>query len=367
VQLAGELCEWLAAPDPRILEQWLQGYALAPVPDDEDSYKLLGRAAYLFADAGVSRKRFSERLAEYIDTEPDRRRPGKRANQLLLNLFMLCAVLSQPSELGGALKRVLSRAVVRGDWLGLDLREALETALINNQDNDELVGHWLSMLDGENSSFLPGSIEAGFEGVLLARPSKSRHGGPVWVALSSALSKVVARLSDATDAREQLRRNFLDRLGEAYPGEPWNQFLIELADRDHWPGWAVESLPELLVALPPKGGGRRYLIWKPMLDLLPNDPTPSILRKYCEGLIIEIRARPADVPILDEDAPLMERERQMFPYRASHPDESLALVNNALLLVEQRRTHLHQLRDAREIRTIRERLAFQRLRPSATV
>src|SRR6185503_11521173 len=133
---------------PGLLVRWLQGYGLPPVGHDEEPYLWLLRGIPPGADRDNVEEAFANRVAKLLDEKPDETRLGERPDQLLYNLYHLCAGLQRPDELGERLYAVFTRGKLKGEWRGVDLRYALLGALISNQVDARLLPVWEAMLEG---------------------------------------------------------------------------------------------------------------------------------------------------------------------------------------------------------------------------
>src|SRR2546425_483054 len=103
--------KWLTKTNwqPGELIDWLQGYDMPPVGHDEEPYVWLLRGLPEADERHEAEKEFAKRVAVLLLDEPDVKRPGKRADQVLYNLFMLGAGLSCPDELAVPLYEIYER------------------------------------------------------------------------------------------------------------------------------------------------------------------------------------------------------------------------------------------------------------------
>src|SRR5207253_9557411 len=87
---------WLMKEDWNMsqLMDWLQGYGLPFAGDADEPYLWLLRGIPEASERHVTEVQFAGRVAALIRECPDVERPGKRPDQILYNLFMLCAGLS---------------------------------------------------------------------------------------------------------------------------------------------------------------------------------------------------------------------------------------------------------------------------------
>lgn len=262
---------WLARPDWTLDEahDWLQGHFLPPVGHDEDIFVWILRGLLWADDRGAAEAETARRLARVLRERPDVTRPGLRSEELLYNLFMLCAGLGIPEVLGEPLLVVYDQRELRGRWMGTDLRVALTAALIPNQVDKRLLPVWLSMIDGGGGDdFLIGSLAHGLDGVTFLPADEP--GEPPLEEIGKALKLVSQRMQDEPDRRPQLK-GYIDRVISRYPGRPsWHEELIRLADECAWPDWAVVSLPSLCVPLDQHAPTSQcqILVWEVYLPLV---------------------------------------------------------------------------------------------------
>ncbi len=258
LRLREMLAEWLAREEwhPQQLIEWLQGYDLPPVGHDDEPYLWLLRGLPVANERYEAEVELANRVARILEDEPDRKRPGTRPDQVLYNLFMLCAGLSCPDQLADSLYGVFQRGVLEGEWLGVDLRYALQIALILNQSDDRLLQEWEAKLDSRKQVFLPGSEYDGFEGIRLI-PSVDGRGKPALDAIGKALRAMAIHLEDDEERSAQLV-SLINRVVETYPGrQTWNIDLLYQAIRNRWPDWAMQSLP-LMRHVPGKYTGQIF-------------------------------------------------------------------------------------------------------------
>src|SRR5205085_8111745 len=136
----------------------------------------------------------ARRMSRVIREKPDVSRPGDRPDEVLFNLFMLCAILGRPGELGEPLLAVYERRELRGEWRGSDLRVALTAALISNQIDKRLLPVWQAMIEGREDDFLIGSMRYGLDGITLMPGSEDDPGEAALDEIGGALKAVSLRL-----------------------------------------------------------------------------------------------------------------------------------------------------------------------------
>src|ERR1700687_508395 len=121
------LQDWLGSepPDFAILVHWLEGFSL-PATGEEEPYLLLLQG--LFGIENYADRVFTLRIVQFLESSPDVNRPGNSPDEVLFNLFRLCANYSRPLHLARPLQAILSRQQVSGAFEGTDLRAVLRDA-----------------------------------------------------------------------------------------------------------------------------------------------------------------------------------------------------------------------------------------------
>src|SRR5215213_708177 len=218
-RVGSALEEWLARPDWTLGEahDWLQGHRLPPVGHDEDAFVWMLRGLLCADDRGEAEAETARRLARVLGERPDVTRPGLRPDELLYNLFMLCAGLGFPEVLGEPLLAVYERRELSGRWMGTDLRVALTAALIPNQVDKRLLPVWQSMIGGRCDDFLIGGLAHGLDGVTFL-PAAEPGEAPLRE-LGDALKALSVRLHDEPDRRPEFAQ-YIEGVVSRYPGRP---------------------------------------------------------------------------------------------------------------------------------------------------
>lgn len=279
-ELGREVRRWLAnsaEDETGQLQDWLQGYYLSAFGCVDEPYLFLLRALSQDEDSYEVETALARRAARLLAERPDERRPGRRPEQLLYNLLMLCGGLSQAAELADPLYDVYQRRELRGDWRGLELRAALGPALIYNQKDNRLEAEWQRLIREDHHDYLIGSSEDGLEAVLLMPPSMEQQGEPALEAIGTALSTMtrqVERQTQQAERHDERPASFLplvNRVLSTYPGRPsWSADLIRMANGHYWPAWAIMCLPELFVQANDSEVYNEYYLWEVFLPILKN-------------------------------------------------------------------------------------------------
>jgi hypothetical protein len=313
---------WLSQQSWEVQElvDWLQGYTLPPVGQDEEPFVWILRGVTLNDDRYKAESELAFRLARFIETEPGSIQLGKRPNQVLYNLFMLCAGLSYPKVLGESLYAIYEKRSLEGEWLGVDLRDALLMALVSNQIDNRLQSIWEYMLSGGTDDFLPGDEFDGFNGILLMPSAETGLGEPAMSEIGSALHSISKHLEPEQE-RRPIFSSHIKTAVEAYPGRPtWSADLIMQANEKQWPAWAVECIPNLYIPLEQVTGEKnRTLIWHYILACVPCSYKYEILDHLCKGHVLDTRLSDQTALFVEYIAPYFERVRigNQFPSERS--------------------------------------------------
>jgi hypothetical protein len=236
---------WLASDDWNTTQliDWFQGYDLPALGHDEEPYLWLVRGIPEADERYPAEKKFASRAAVLLKEQPDVKRPGKRPDQVLYNLLMLCAGLACADELFDPLFEVLERQKTQGNWRGIDLRTALKAALISNQKDSRLLPVWEdALLDGEQRFLAIDEYEF-IDATRLMPPSAAKRGEPAVDAIGKAL-KIVAKRNEHQEMREEIFASAAKKVIDTYPGRPmWGRDLLLQAVQQEWPKWAIETIP----------------------------------------------------------------------------------------------------------------------------
>jgi hypothetical protein len=275
-EMGERLRTWLDGPagSARLVD-WLQGYGLPPVGYADEPYLWLLRGMGAIGDERSAKAPdrtyddlFCEQVAALLLARPDVNRPGARPEQVLYNLFLLCAGLRCPGCLADPLYAIFQGEKLTGSWLGVDLRTTLRSALAENQVHERLRRVWLAMIRGE-IAFLPGDEESGFAGLLMMPEAPGARGEPAVRAVGDGLTALIRRLESDEHARARLVE-MIDSVHDTFPDyDGWNDRLIEFAHRDEWPAWALSTLPPLSAATDRR---EEYHVWRVIADCVRHVP-----------------------------------------------------------------------------------------------
>lgn len=245
-RLRKSLEEWLKSKEWSLEEllQWLQGYRLPPVGYDYEVYVWMIRALLTSSKREKMEKELAIRLAGLLETRPDVSRPGDRPDEVLYNLFMLCAEIKQKKIIGPHLDEVYKRRKLNGEWHGLSLRSALRTSLIYNQTNGELKKVWRRMVLGRANKFLRGHELDGFEGALHLQKGPDSD-EPDINEIGNALKAMSVYLKNELDRRPKFQ-SLINKVKDTYSNrKTWDMDLIYQADKQNWERWTLTCLPKL--------------------------------------------------------------------------------------------------------------------------
>lgn len=343
------LGEWLAREDwePQQLIDWLQGYGLPPFGHDDDPFLWLLRGLPAGDERYSAETKLASRVAAVLEEQPDVKCPGDRPDELLYNLFMLCAGLGCPDQLSEPLYCVFERGQLKGEWLGVDLRGVLRDALISNPLDNRLQPVWEAMFKGRGHDFLPGDTYDGFEGIRLMPPSADKRGEPALDAIGNALKAMARYLEQAHDRRPEFR-SLINRVVDTYPGRPpWDIDLVMQADKNRWPTWAVECLPSLYIPLGAQTDGHESaLIWHYIVACIPGGYDYEVVKELCDGHILEVTMAAKTVKFGRFIVPMFEQERLGHPYLTDR--STIGVVNQTMIEIEV------SLPDAKEAETTKK-------------
>ena len=271
--LRRKLTRWLGRGEWTIAEllRWLQGKEFPAFGYDEDPYVWLLRGLPLADERHQAERELARRLSVFFSHQPDVCQPKTCPEEVLYNLFMLCAELQCRDELADPLYQVFTRRSLNGEWRGVDLREVLTSALIYNQKDDRLESVWEDMLRGK-TDFLPGDAYTAFAGILYKPKSELTRGTPHLDSIGRALARMADDLEPQKNGHVELLR-LIRWVQDAYPRSQnlWGKDLIEQADKHNWSDWALVRLPlvcELDRAASASPDGYYYYIWDAYLPFL---------------------------------------------------------------------------------------------------
>lgn len=224
-----------------LLEQWLQGFDLPPLGMDEEPYVWILRGHAEAVERVQAEKTLASWLAEFFEKKPDVEPVGEFPDRLLFNAFLLTAGLASPDELWEPLLAIYERRELSGDYLGLDHRSSLRSALSQNQGDARLEPVWRTMATGKETDFLPGNAYNGLEALTMMPDPKKGRGHPALEALGEALTCLVRRLDKQPVVRDSRLKRLLGRLLSRYPGEERkiHAHMGQVAKERDWPPWAA--------------------------------------------------------------------------------------------------------------------------------
>ncbi|HYH86170.1 MAG TPA: hypothetical protein VEX60_12005 [Pyrinomonadaceae bacterium] len=357
------LDEWLSRPEWELEEayDWLQGYYLPPVGHDDYPFVWMHRGLLLIEERYEAETELARRMARVLQENPDVTRPGTRPDELLFNLFMLCTSLSYPAVLGEPLLAVYERRKLGGEWLGTDLRVALTAALISNQIDKRLLPAWQAMLEDKDDDFLIGNVRYGLDGITFMPPSEAAPDEPALDEIGNALKTVARNLSQEHDRRAEFKA-FVKTVTDTYPGRPtWAVDLVQIADKNRWPAWAVECLPSLCIRLKGLPDERIcYLAWHYILACIPKSYDYEVVLGLCGNHVLRTYVTEETSFFIEAIAPVIEHARLENPFpsdRAMH-----GVVASAMTDLELLANSLFDSEAAEELREARRKVIDQAMR-----
>lgn len=301
--LRKKLKAWLEKSDWTIDEllNWLQGFELPAVGYDDEPYVWILRGLPLADERHQAERELARRLSSFLSQQPDVKPSNIVTNEALYNVLMLCAELQCRDELAESLYQVFTRRHLSGKWRGVELREALVSALIYNQLDDRLEPVWEDMLD-QGHDFLPGDANCAFAGILYKPKSELTRGEPDLDAIGATLARMAQCLESQKNGQVEFLR-LIDWVKNAYPRSQtlWMKDLIEQAHKYDWTPWGIVRL-DLVCALDTIPGedadGYYYYIWDayyPFLDQVSKNTARDHgkhnvkkMDSMCKGKILKV-------------------------------------------------------------------------------
>ena len=319
------------------LADWLQGYDIPPVGHDDEPYLWLLRALPAGEKQRPSAARVAAALADLLLQISSKSMPNiDRPSQLLYNALMLAAGLNEPEMLSAPIHTIATYGAVSGEWLGIELTDALRTSLIYNQTGTDFVQEWLSILHEGEGRIFSGTHYDAFEGIVLM-PVSDGESQSIWMdALGEALFEISGLLEeDESSARDKFQ-NLLNRAAEARLYPPFlDRDLVLAAHRWNWSQWAVECLPNLYIRLNTATEQQQdilALIWSRLAFLLPPTDPFTVTRNLCGGAILEVKLSPQAADRAGIIASEVEPLRKQNPYFST--SSVLGTINDAVVVLQ---------------------------------
>ncbi|MBI1786384.1 MAG: XRE family transcriptional regulator [Acidobacteria bacterium] len=304
------------------LVDWFQGYGLPVTGEEEYPFRWILRSLPLGAERNKYKTTLAARLASLLDERPDVDPPGRRPDDVLYNLFMLCAGLDSPDQLAEPLCAVYERLRKGEIRLNDELRDALRAALARNQIDNRLRPVWERMITHGRDDNLLGNEYEGFAGVRRMPASAQLRGWPDMEAVGCALKKMADHVGQHLD-REREFRSLIGQVKELYPADQsMNWDLLAQAHDKQWPDWAWSCVPRLFV-------------WrKPDFFLFAVDPYLfTVQRKAGDRIRLDIRVHPVGGD-LSEGAELL-RQRMEAALQQSRLPSPKGFLNEVNVALEQ--------------------------------
>ncbi|MSV28120.1 MAG: hypothetical protein EXQ52_05175 [Bryobacterales bacterium] len=216
--------------------RWLAGRDEAAGFQAEPYQWVLGNAERGAKKVDLHRQ-LSITIREILDGEPELNLEKSRRDRVLYNLLSLCGALARPLELDPPLTRMYRREKLSTQYEGIDLRDRLRAAMIANQTDNSKLELWRRMGRG-TENYLPGDPVDAFFGVLLLPPVKNM---PLVEELGPAFNWTAKFMESDFDRRRPRFMGLVNSLKQMFPEGPrsWDHDLIDMADKDSWPGWTL--------------------------------------------------------------------------------------------------------------------------------
>ena len=354
LQIRDKLSRWLAKEekDGDKLLRWLLGYELPSVSSSQESYIWIMRGLRAMDGSPEKLKTMAQRLARFLEKEPDMTLNVPQANEVLYNLLMLCSRLGaelSPADLKYEVRSLLASPLIEmynrnreleqkykradsssgnrerskliGKWRGIDLRRALQSALIFNQVDDRLVEPvWMTMLNERKHDFLPGDEYNGYEGMYNIG---LRNGFPEIDRVIFALEKMWKILESKDKGCREFPK-LVRWVKSAYPQyEALDKDLIHKAHEKKWPASAMVRLDNLAIIDEQEvdTNMREAYIWELYLAYLKNiDEGEVDVLFYLgdrgvveDGVVVKVRMDSNAASMLRAIAPQIEGHRLKCP------------------------------------------------------
>jgi hypothetical protein len=150
------------------------------------------------------------------------------------------------------------------------------------------------------------------------------------------LKEMAERLENESNSRDEFRSNILKVL-DAYPSSAMlSAELVRQADVRQWPTWAVECLPKLYIPLETlENGHTRLLVWRYIIDCVPESYPYQITNTLCQGQFLEADAPTQTTDFLKVIAPSFEKNVQVISHADASDRHVLVAIHEAMLDIER--------------------------------
>jgi len=350
-----QLTAWLQRDDWTVEELIgaLEGHGILGIAQEEEPYTSLLNVLPDGGERFTLESELARRASFLLNQQPDTQSIGDPPERLLYNLLMLCAGLAHPDELAEPLLALWSRRTLHGEWEGLDLRYTLSVALTSNQIDSRLADEWRAMLHGRPTQLLEGNDLDGFEGLLWMPESPARRGEPSMKAIGEALHGMAAPLEDNPERRPQFRA-LIQRVKETFPDRAtWDFDFVTLADKHHFPGWAVECLPRLFFVRDLEADAQTVFLWQPLAEYLKE---ASRVKYLAKDRVVQCSVSEKIPAWLYAMAEKVEERRITFPL---YSERALRGAVSDLLAEIEDRAHAPE---REKFRSIRQRVFYDNIR-----
>jgi len=305
------LTAWIDSPNSShdTLARWLTGHGLSPIDTSEEPYIRLLRAI----PVGRARAHYELQLARYVadllhelPNVPSVVQPSD-VDEFVYNLLLLSAGLRARDLLAPPLRSLFEQnAFGERSYLALPINNALRSALILNQDSNQLEAVWERMAAGSPDPVLRGTPHDGFQGALYMPLAPDAHGQPAVAAIGRTLLHLANHFTPEPAHRVGLFRTVLDEVMNRYPGYLWNTRMVRYSDEFKWPDWTDVALPSLRITIP----RNQYILWAPTAKYIGLQLQIETLEQLCGGRIVRIRAPAESAELISLAAPVFERYRR---------------------------------------------------------
>jgi hypothetical protein len=151
-----------------------------------------------------------------------------------------------------------------------------------------------------------------------------------FVQIGNTLKDLAGHLEEEFD-RRFIFRSFLEKILETYAEySTLDRDLVLIADEYQLPKWAVESLPSMYIpAKESQAGNDRALVWRRVLDCVPQHYEYQRLRELCGGEFIDLEISTVTLRLIGLVSNIFESHLMHLPFSSENAFHGA--VNEALM------------------------------------
>ncbi len=327
---------WIENPElhggaPRLLG-WLQGFEAPVTTAYENAYEWILNEHKQFYDFAAARTRLIKYLGQFLRARPDKALAlgSSEAKTLLSNTFRLCSEL-RATELADILQTMAREGHVQGEWNYIDLRRALQTAIVVCQRGAELHDEWFRVLNGNGISAFAADAEEAAAGAICMTESPDTWDKPWMTEMTRALGLAARRIEEQYRGDYATQRDRFDQLrlrmkqAWVFDNDESQWDLLQGIRKSNWPAWA--ALREHLLAFRRKSPNVvTVLTSKYLAECLPPRFRVGSSRSACPDTTVrELEVNNEGDRFLRKVGDLFEKLRKPNP----HPEDGA--IDTALL------------------------------------